>query len=203
MSTLSKIRYFKIPSNVNNPIPKELKIGFDNGTDIYYSLSQTSFISSEVLEDDEADLSEELKVATYKFEQLTQSLLNEGFSAIVLEEYKSAEKIMKENQRSNFINNFTPEEKFVLTKTKEFLEENDISVPTHRQFITSLRPFIIEGDNINEKYLEVHAKKMNKDLKKIMDIYLIEVVCNFAAQTQTELLEEFAPKKKRKTKSSA
>lgn len=192
MTNEKKHRFFEIAVEKNDlsDLPHGLNIGFNNGVSMFYNIDQASLIPSHVMEDEDSNLDQEYEKALIKMEQITESLLKKGFSRITFDSYKKAEQDLKNTQQSNFLNAFSPVEKIVYEKTKEFSEEYGLTNASQRNLLSSLRSAIIRGDKINELYLEMYAQDNKKDINRIFDIGVQSLVCNFICELQEKILEK-------------
>lgn len=192
-------KFFK--ANIENVkelnLPRELVLSFSDDDYNYYFIKADSYIPSHILED-EGDLEIEYEKVLPKLQGAVLELQRLGFEVLTFEEFKGAEKVIKENKQNSFVANFSEEEKFVYNKIKNFIEEYDITSPAQKQFLISLRKDILKNDEISDLYLEEKAEKMNKNLEDIFDLGIQSLITDFANDTITELADFMQESKKTK-----
>lgn len=176
---------------------QDITSNFIVGGKAYYVLDSVNFVSSKVMEDDDGDLDKEYAKAKDKVQKIANVLLGAGVVEITAKEYKTAEKVYKESLQKTFLDNFTAEERFAYDKTKEFINSYGFETGSQKSFLTSLRPLIVNQQEVTVYTLDEIAQKGKKELDNIFDVGQQEMVVDFVTDLQAQV-KNFAAKRKMK-----
>lgn len=153
----------------------------------YFFIKADSFLSSALLEDEDADLDEEYKKILPKLEGQALKLQELGFTIISFDEFKDAKQEVKDKKEKSYLSNLTEEEQFVHEKIKKFLEEYDVRTVSQKTFIISLRGDIINGETFTDYFLEDKAERKKINLDELFDVSFQMVIADFANSVSEEL----------------
>lgn len=193
-------RFFKGDEKVSSKLEfqEDLYANFINGEEKYYMLNAVNYLSSEAINDDDSDLKQEYKIANDRVNNLSMILIDLGLTEISAKDYKNAEKDFKDIKQKSFLDNFSPEEKYVYNKIKEFINESDFELSSQKSFLNALRNTILKGEEITAYTLEEQAIKSKKNIDELFDVGQQSLICEFTLKIQTGLKEEFGKKNKMK-----
>lgn len=189
-------RFFEATEDQGNILEKQHAIfpSMQDNVTHYYALNAMHYVSSQILDDE--DLQDEYLEANDKVNKLSEFLLNIGLTEISSKEYKDIEKKLKETKQKPFLDNFSPEEKFVYNETKKYIEDYDFESSSQKSFLTSLRNLIVSDELITMYTIDEHAQKGKKDLDNIFDIGQQAMIAEFASDLQHRLKQQFKVKSK-------
>lgn len=193
-------RFFKGNEMVSSKLEdqEDLFSNFINGEDRFFMLNAVNYLSSEAMDDDDSDLKKEYQLANERVNKLSQIMLDLGLTEITSKEYKTAEKDFKESKQKTFLDNFTPEEKYVYNRIKEFINECDFESSSQKSFLNTLRNTILKSEEISIYTLEEQAMKSKKNIDELFDVGQQSFICEFAEKVQSEVKENFTNKTKLK-----